>query len=559
VPRTRKSAASREPDRAVVSEGLPATDLAGLPIHYRRLATRIAESGAPLVWLAGWPGSGRRKLLEGLRQQLNATAAALPPGLAEDTGALRATLGGLRAAGARWFLADDWPAAALEDALSWLEPHETLIASSGAHWDRLEPAARARACTIGPLEMLLTVAEVGEALSRRGIEPHLAEGWHRLSDGWKVPLELALSSPSLGAAKAATGQLEQQLATYEPLRTFVRDRVLAGLGPESIAALRRLGRHSLEGVADATGGTSVRAGVSSSAWRELVERRELLVPFPDAFRMPRPLALYLSEGSSRRTTSVAAKGGAVGRVVIRLLGPPRIELVDDEGEAREVSWPFRRVLHFLSLLALTPDGCTQERVLEALWPETGLTAARASLHPTVSHLRRLLARSRGAENPIVLRSGVYRLNPAWTWSIDALRFEELAIAGSGDQRSKGRLVQLEEAWRLYRGPLLEGVTEAWTAEPRRRLDQRHRQVLAELAELYAGLERLEEAEDCLRTLLASDPLREDVHLRLMLLHARRGRTDLVRRQYERLCGLLARELGAQPLDATVRAVERLLG
>jgi DNA-binding SARP family transcriptional activator len=254
---------------------------------------------------------------------------------------------------------------------------------------------------------------------------------------------------------------------------------------------------------------------------------------------------------------VAGAAAAPVRVVVRLLGPPRIELVDDQGSVQELAWPFRRVLQLLALLALHPEGCPQERVLEALWPETGLAAARAGLHPTVSHLRRLLARS-GGGNAVRLQAGFYRLDPKWSWSIDARRFEELATSPESEAAG-ARLARLEEAWRLYRGPLLEGMSEQWTLEPRHRLEQKHRLVLAELSELYARLERLEEAEDCLRTLLAGDPLREDVHLRLMLLHARRGRTDLVRRQYERLCGLLARELGAQPLDATVRAVERLLG
>jgi DNA-binding SARP family transcriptional activator len=245
-------------------------------------------------------------------------------------------------------------------------------------------------------------------------------------------------------------------------------------------------------------------------------------------------------------------------VVISLLGPPRVALVCEDGPGREVSWPYRRVLQLLALLALTPEGCTQEKVLETLWPDSGLQAARANLHPTVSHLRRLLQADAGSSNAVVLQGGVYRLNPTWTWTIDASRFEELAGAGS-EAPAAMRLASLEEAWRLYRGPLLEGMSDPWTLEPRRRLEQRHRAVLWELAEQYTRLERLEEAEDCLRTLLAGDPLREDVHLRLMLLHARRGRTDLVRRQYERLCRLLANELGAQPLDETVRAVERLLG
>jgi DNA-binding SARP family transcriptional activator len=526
-------------------------------VHFRRLVPRLVAVDAPLVWLSGWPGSGRRLLLQACQRELDEAVGALPPNLAHDHRALRAELARFRAAGVRRFVGNDWPAAGIGEALGWLQPHETLLASSGSHLDELDADARARSTTIGPVELLLRPEEVRETLARHRADPAGAETWRRFSDGWLVPLQLALSAVENGAAPAPEDDgAAARLLEHEALRRFLRERVLVGLGTSGLQALRRLARALEEAPAESLEALRRRAGLGT-AWHDLLERRQLVGRFEEGLRLPRPLALSLRERSPRRAAA-DTRAQPPGKVVLRLLGPPRVELIDAEGSAEEVSWPFRRVLQLLALLALAPEGCTQERVLETLWPDAELPPARANLHPTVSHLRRLLAPAGGPGSAVLLHAGVYRLNPAWRFSIDARSFEELAGAAP-EGAPEERLARLEEAWRLYRGPLLEGMSEPWTLEPRRRLEQRHRVLLWELAEHYARLDRFEESEDCLRTLLVADPLREDVHLRLMLLHARRGRTDLVRRQYEKLCRLLAHELGAQPLDETVRAVERLLG
>jgi DNA-binding SARP family transcriptional activator len=44
----------------------------------------------------------------------------------------------------------------------------------------------------------------------------------------------------------------------------------------------------------------------------------------------------------------------------------------------------------------------------------------------------------------------------------------------------------------------------------------------------------------------------------MRLYAGLGRRDLVRRQYERLCGLLLDELGVEPLPETEQEYHRLM-
>ena len=57
-------------------------------------------------------------------------------------------------------------------------------------------------------------------------------------------------------------------------------------------------------------------------------------------------------------------------------------------------------------------------------------------------------------------------------------------------------------------------------------------------------------------LIARDPLREEAHEVLIAVHGRTGSRSQVVRQYRRLSGVLARELGEAPLpetDATYRA------
>ena len=79
-----------------------------------------------------------------------------------------------------------------------------------------------------------------------------------------------------------------------------------------------------------------------------------------------------------------------------------------------------------------------------------------------------------------------------------------------------------------------------------------------LGETYARLGRLGEAMDALRAVLIHDPLQERVHLALMQVYARQGRRDLVRRQYDRLAELLARELTIEPMEETIEAYHRLM-
>ena len=115
-----------------------------------------------------------------------------------------------------------------------------------------------------------------------------------------------------------------------------------------------------------------------------------------------------------------------------------------------------------------------------------------------------------------------------------------------------RASALETAVQLYAGELLEGCYDDWVL---------HELLLAGLEWLmhhHAAGQRLDVALGAGRRLLMHDPLREDVHRKLMVLYEAGGRRAEAIRQYEYCCDVLASELGITPARETEAMHRRLL-
>jgi DNA-binding SARP family transcriptional activator len=251
------------------------------------------------------------------------------------------------------------------------------------------------------------------------------------------------------------------------------------------------------------------------------------------------------------------------RYRVRLFGGPLVFQMGAEGE-REVGWKLRRSFQVLAFLAASPDlQASRDDLEEAVWPADGERTIDRNFHPTLSHLRRALDPGRRGTlpPPLLLRGGIYRLNPEIDWEIDLQEFnrrlaEGRELAAGGDERAAADTWQ--RAWRLYHGPFLHGYYEAWVVARREELQQAYLELLRDVGDLAVRLERTEDAVDAYRSLLLEDPLQERTHLAVMRLYAGQGRRDLVRRQYERLCTLLLDELGVEPLPETVQEYHRLM-
>lgn len=534
--------------------------------HRERLLRRIEALETPLVQVWGWPGSGKSALLRDLLDRHGNEARGLSLGEIEDPAALRSCVEEARAAGVRWLIAIGGPEERLAEAARWLDPSQRLVFAGERRWNT-------NALTLSvlpPQEMLLTPGEVAtlwHLLTGEVPSPEAARALWMAGDGWYRPLRLAIE---------ATGGMglenpdPEGLLEIAPVRFFLRHEVL-----DTFAETERplLGDVSAERPAAGEEG--------ADGWR-LIDARGLWVEGEERDRLPTLLAASLERERRRRPSppqspavqaavekSDSGDGGkdrpreGVPVYSLGLLGSPVAKRRDPDGTEVDLDCRLRRSFQLLAYLAASPGfEAGREDLMEAVWPTEGERTIERNFHPTLSHLRRALEAGRKDEAPpLLFRKGVYRLNPEIHWEVDALEFARLAEEGKAllaRDEQEAAAEAWERAWRLYRGPFLQGHYEAWVAERREKYHRGYQELLRKLGDLYLRLEKPEQAMDAYRSVLLEDPLQERIHVAVMRLYASQGRRDLVRRQYDRLCTLLLEELGVQPSPETTRDYHRLM-
>jgi DNA-binding SARP family transcriptional activator len=231
------------------------------------------------------------------------------------------------------------------------------------------------------------------------------------------------------------------------------------------------------------------------------------------------------------------------RLRIALLGGFQVwigsQLIPDE------AWKRRKVQTLVKLLALTFRHCLhREQLMELLWPEMEMEAARNNLRQTL-HLARQILRTEGNALPEILvdHNGWLCLTPEGQSWVDAEAFE--AAAAECRLAEDGSACQT--ALTLYTGDLLpEDRYEDWVATRRESL---HWLYLSSLLKLGAMLEtqgETEKAIDMFRQVITADPTAEHAHRALMRLYARAGLRQQALQQYHRLREILDRELALEP-------------
>jgi DNA-binding SARP family transcriptional activator/Tfp pilus assembly protein PilF len=231
---------------------------------------------------------------------------------------------------------------------------------------------------------------------------------------------------------------------------------------------------------------------------------------------------------------------ARARLVVKLLGPPRIER-----DGRAIEMDTRKATALVAYLAVTGQPQARDSLAALLWPDANAERARGALRRTLSTLRTGLA-----GNELRVEGHRIALDDEGI-DLDIRRFRALV----GEDR-------LDEAVKTYTGDFLSGFTlrdspefDEWQAAEADALRR----------ELAGALERLASSEEPPRAIayakrwLDLDPLHEPAHRALMRLHARAGDRAGALRQFHECERILDRELGVAPLAETVtlaRAIER---
>lgn len=570
--------------------------------HLGRLLARLAELPSPVVQIWGWPGTGKRELLEALLEREGpprpgkgapggepAGARPLARAEVEDEERLRETLERPEVAAARWLVGFDLPPEAVESACRLLRPGQRLI-SAGSR--RLE-IAELPVSFLPPGEVLLTREEArtlwrARASGSEGADVGGGELVWGLTSGWLTPLRLAARAVEEGALdpppladERAVAAFREALVGLPPLRAFLRHEVLDPLPPEVRSALVRaalvLTALVAEAREEAPAAADVAALLAPYGWAPEPVGASTGERSPGGPPPPKILGAFLRNPSA--PASVVSRGTEREReepdeprpqARIALLGPPRVTLVPETGDAEEleIHWPLKRALRIIAYLASSEDfQAPRDDLTAAMWPEDDEERIARNFHPTLSHLRRTFretweqVRGAPAPEPLVFLHDTYRLNTEIVWEVDVVELSAATERGrrvaAGDPHAAVRI------WRravgLVRGPFLAGTYDAWAEPLREQYQRRWLNLLRELAGLYARLDRFTEAVDAYRRVLIEDPLEESVHQALMRVYARQGRRDLVRRQYDRLANLLAEDLGVEPLAETTEEYHRLMG
>jgi DNA-binding SARP family transcriptional activator len=210
-----------------------------------------------------------------------------------------------------------------------------------------------------------------------------------------------------------------------------------------------------------------------------------------------------------------------------------------------------RIVRFL----LTQRGCVPEdRLLEAFWPERDPEAARRCLAVSVCRCRAVLRPS-----AIVATERAYRLVLGPLDTVDSDLFERAAADALARAAGGARTAALEEAAALWQGePLPEDRYADWAEDWRGALADRHREVLAALADGHAEAGQHDAALRAARRMLAADPLDEGAHRRVMAGYAALGRRSRALEQYLRCRRDLVETIGIEPARETSALHARIL-
>jgi len=236
-------------------------------------------------------------------------------------------------------------------------------------------------------------------------------------------------------------------------------------------------------------------------------------------------------------------------VEVALLGGFDIRVADNA----VCDLPGQKEWALLTLLAARPNAThSRERLSSLLWSDRGDSQARDSLKHALAKLRHCLKQA--DTMPIVADRQSVRLDLS-ALRVDLVDFERLL--------KDGAVEAVEQALKLYRGDLLEGIAvrdpafDEWLLVERQRLRNLAEDAAADLLSQSLAEGAQERAATAARRLLELDPLREPACRALMQIYVERGEAAQALKLYEVLCDRLQRELGVAPESETVQLCEAI--
>ncbi|MFI6299141.1 BTAD domain-containing putative transcriptional regulator [Nonomuraea sp. NPDC050790] len=187
------------------------------------------------------------------------------------------------------------------------------------------------------------------------------------------------------------------------------------------------------------------------------------------------------------------------------------------------------------------------RLVDLVWEEAPPSSVRGQVAAAISALRGALRKAGGDPALIETVAGGYRV--PGTLALDALTVEQ-GIAAARQEALGGRKGQAADMFRamlrLWRGPVLGGITSSALLNAASRWEELRLAALEECAELELELGHHRELTAELRSFVGEHPLRERARAQLMLALSRSGRQAEALAVYDEGRRLMVDELGLEP-------------
>jgi DNA-binding SARP family transcriptional activator len=248
-------------------------------------------------------------------------------------------------------------------------------------------------------------------------------------------------------------------------------------------------------------------------------------------------------------------------LAINMLGPA--EIYRDPSDTLKDAWRLTKALHILCYIASRRNRrAPKDTLVDLFWEDAEPETVAKNFHPTISHMRKALNAGQVVKKDFVLyREGAYLLNPQYQYQIDTEEFERLLADAREARRSsdaEGAAQLLTEAIRLYRGDFLEEFYYNWIEELQSYYSDLYLEALKELIAYHSERADHNEVIRYGQMILQRDAYQEEVHCQVMEAHVRSGNRAAAIEQFDGLRRMLRRELGVEPLPATIAKYESLI-
>jgi ATP/maltotriose-dependent transcriptional regulator MalT/DNA-binding SARP family transcriptional activator len=248
-------------------------------------------------------------------------------------------------------------------------------------------------------------------------------------------------------------------------------------------------------------------------------------------------------------------------LAIDMLGP--VEVYRDPADPLKEAWRLSKALHILCYIASRRNHrAPKDTLIDLFWSDADPETVAKNFHPTISHLRKALNAGQVVKKDFILyREGAYQFNSQYQYQIDTEEFERLLANAREARRNddgEGAALLLAEAIKLYRGDFLEEFYYNWIEELQSYYRDLYLEALKELISYQSERGNHESVIRYGQMFLNRDPYQEEIHCHVMEAHVQSGNRAAAIEQFDSLRKMLRRELGVDPLPATMSKYESLI-